>query len=48
MRVASAPTIPYSKKDTCETQRHIEAYHSWRDSILKKKKIVYVADCAKS
>jgi hypothetical protein len=47
IRVKSAPVIEYSKNDTCETQKKIEAYHSWRDSILKKRRIVYVADCAK-
>lgn len=46
-RVASAPDIPYSHEDTCQTQKYIEAYHSWRDSILKKRRIVYVPDCAK-
>ena len=46
-RVASAPDIPYSKADTCQTQRYIEAYHSWRDSILKKRRVVYIPDCAK-
>lgn len=47
VRVASAPVIRYAKEDTCDTQKQIEAYHSWRDSMLKKKRVVYVAQCGK-
>lgn len=44
-RLAAAPSIPYSKADTCDTQRAIEAYHSWRDTQLKGKEIVYQPEC---
>ena len=47
-RLASAPSIAYSKADTCETQQAIEAYHSWRDTQLKGKEIVYRPDCKKT
>lgn len=46
-RLAAAPTIPYSKADTCDTQRAIEAYHSWRDTQLKGREIVYQPECMK-
>jgi len=45
LRLANAPSIPYSKADTCDTQRAIEAYHSWRDTQLKGKEIVYQPEC---
>ena len=44
-RLASAPTITYSKADTCLTQQQIEAYHSWRDTQLKGTEIVYRPAC---
>lgn len=46
-RINSLPYINYSRQDTCETQKQVEAYHSALDTMKKGRTVIYTPECVR-